>query len=84
MLGTAALKAMDATFPQRTANAITIQSTFATGEANFAWREWGAWNATASGSAVGSLLNRKLEDPSLGTKTSAQSWQISATLTVTT
>jgi predicted nucleic acid-binding protein len=29
-------------------------------------------------------LNRKVEDPSLGTKTSAQSWQITADITITT
>lgn len=70
-------KAMDATYPQRSANVITFRSTFATGDANFAWQEWGVFNA----SSAGTMFNRKVE--SLGTKTSAQSWQATCTLTVT-
>lgn len=70
-------KAMDATYPQRSANVITFRSTFATSDANFAWQEWGVFNASSSGT----MFNRKVE--SLGTKTSAQSWQITCTLTVT-
>lgn len=71
-------KAMDATYPSGAANVITFRSTFATGDANFAWNEWGVFNAAAAGT----LLNRKVE--SLGTKTSAQSWQFTVTLTITT
>lgn len=70
-------KAMDSTYPQRSTNVLTFRSTFATGDANFAWQEWAVFNA----SSAGTMLNRKVE--SLGTKTSAQSWQITATLTVT-
>lgn len=71
-------KAMDATYPQLATNVITFRSTFGTSDANFAWQEWGVFNA-ASG---GTMLNRKVE--SLGTKTSAQTWQFTVTLTVTT
>lgn len=71
-------KAMDATYPQGAANVITFRSTFATTDANFAWQEWGVFNA-ASG---GTMLNRKVE--SLGTKTNTQTWQFTVTLTVTT
>ena len=70
-------KPMNATYPQRAANVLTFQSTFATGDANFAWEEWGVFNAASSGV----MLQRKVE--TLGTKTSAQSWQITADLTVT-
>jgi len=70
-------KSMDATYPTRSTNVLTFRATFATGEANFAWQEWAVFNA----SSAGTMLNRKVE--SLGTKTSAQSWQITATLTVT-
>lgn len=70
-------KAMDATYPTRATNALTFRSTFATGEANHAWDEWGTFNA----SSAGTMLNRKVE--ALGTKTSAQSWQITATVTIT-
>src|SRR4051812_2288362 len=70
-------KAMDATFPTQSTNVLTFQATFATGDANFAWEEWAVFNASSSGT----MLNRKVE--SLGTKTSAQSWQFNVALTVT-
>jgi hypothetical protein len=69
-------KAMDATFPTRNTNVLTYQSTFATGEANFAWEEWGVFNAAAAGT----MLNRKVE--TLGTKANTQSWQFTVTITV--
>lgn len=69
-------KAMDATYPQVSTNVITFRSTFATGDANFAWQEWGVFNA----SSAGTMLNRKVE--SLGTKTSAQTWQFTVTITL--
>lgn len=69
-------KAMDATYPTRSANAITFRATFATGDANFAWQEWGVFNANAAGT----MLNRKVE--SLGTKTSSSTWQLTVTITL--
>lgn len=69
-------QAMDATYPQRTSGAITFKSTFATGNANFAWQEWGTFNA----SSAGTMLTRKVE--SLGTKTSAQTWALTVTVTL--
>ena len=69
-------KAMDATYPQRAANVLTFRATFGTAEANFAWNEWGVFNAAAAGQ----MLNRKVE--SLGTKTSAQTWQLIVDLTL--
>jgi hypothetical protein len=71
-------KAMDATYPQTSINVVTFRSTFATTDANWAWQEWGVFNA----SSAGTMLNRKVE--SLGTKTSAQTWQFTVTLTFTT
>lgn len=71
-------KAMDATYPQTATNVVTFRSTFATTDANYAWQEWGVFNA----SSAGTMLNRKVE--SLGTKTSAQTWQFTVTLTFTT
>lgn len=68
-------KAMDATYPSGGANAITFRSTFGTSDANFAWNEWGVFNAASSGT----MLNRKVE--SLGTKTGTQTWQFTVTLT---
>ena len=69
-------KAMDATYPQVAANVLTFRSTFATTDANWAWQEWGVFNA----SSAGTMMNRKVE--SLGTKTSAQTWQITVTITL--
>jgi hypothetical protein len=69
-------KAMEAAYPSRAVNVLSFRSLFATTEANFAWNEWGVFNA-ASG---GEMLNRKVE--TLGTKTSAQSWQLTVELTV--
>lgn len=70
-------KAMDSTYPQRSTNVITARATFATGDANFAWNEWALFNASSGGT----MLQRFVE--SLGTKTSAQSWQFTVTITVT-
>lgn len=75
-------KAMDATYPQHTdattsgAATITFRSTFATTDANFVWAEWAIFN----GSSAGRMLNRKVT--ALGTKTSAASWQLTVTLTL--
>ena len=70
-------KAMDATYPQVTANVVVYKSTYSTAEANFAWQEWAVFNA----SSAGTMLNRKVE--SLGTKTAAQTWVFTVTLTTT-
>lgn len=68
-------QAMEATYPQRSGLAVTLRSLFATGDANFVWAEWGVFNA----SAAGTMISRKVE--ALGTKTSAQSWQLTVELT---
>ncbi|MEB3367403.1 hypothetical protein [Saccharopolyspora mangrovi] len=76
-------KAMDATYPQHTdstsaagAKSITYRSTYASGDANFAWQEWGLFNA----SSTGRMLNRKVE--SLGTKASGSTWTLTVTLSL--
>jgi hypothetical protein len=61
--------------PTGGSNVLTLVATFATGEANFAWQEWGVFNA----SSAGTMLNRKVE--SLGTKPGTQTWQFTVTLT---
>jgi hypothetical protein len=68
-------KAMEASYPTRSSGALTFRSLFGTSEANFAWNEWASFNASSGGT----MLTRKVE--SLGTKTSAQSWQLTATIT---
>jgi hypothetical protein len=72
-------QAMDATYPTHAngTNVIVYSATFGTGAANFAWNEWGVFNAGPTG---GIMLNRVVA--SLGTKTSAASWQLQGTLTL--
>lgn len=69
-------KAMDSTYPSVATNVLTARSTFATGDANFAWEEVALFNA----SSVGTMLNRKVS--SLGTKTSAATWVLTLTITI--
>lgn len=77
-------KAMDATYPLHTdstgtagSKSIVYRSTFATGDANFAWEEWCLINGALG---TGRMLNRKVE--SLGTKTSAATWVLTVTLSL--
>lgn len=75
-------KAMDSTYPQHTdgttsgAHEITFRSTFGSSDANFAWNEWGIFNASSSGR----MLNRKVEN--LGTKTAGSTWQLTIVLSL--
>ena len=75
-------KPMDSSYPTRAVNVLTYRATFTTSEANLAWEEWEIKNTSATSTGTGSLLNRKLD--SLGTKASTQSWQVTATVTVST
>lgn len=70
-------KAQDASYPQRSTRTLSFRSTFGTSEANFAWEEWGVFNASSSGT----MLARVVE--SLGTKPNTQSWQMEVQLTAT-
>ena len=77
---------MDATYPLHTdsdssvgAKSIVFRSTFATGDANWAWAEWIIKNTTTAGT-TGRTLNRKVE--ALGTKTSAATWVLTITLSL--
>ena len=69
-------KAMDATYPQRSTNVLTFKSTFASGDANFAWAEVGVFNAAASGDMLCRVV------AALGTKTAGSSWALTHTVTV--
>jgi hypothetical protein len=76
-------KVMDATYPQQANGVLTVRSTFATGEANFVWAEWGidvGAPTVADGTTVNALLfNRAVQ--ALGTKASG-SWVLTATVTI--
>jgi hypothetical protein len=69
-------KAMDVTYPTSTAGAMTFRSTFATGDANFAWEEWGIFNHASAGT----MMNRVVQ--ALGTKSSSETKQVTVTVTL--
>lgn len=74
---------MDATYPQVAAGVMTFRSTFATGDANFVWAEWGidigTPTVTASAVVNATLLNRAVQ--ALGTKATGN-WVATATITL--
>jgi hypothetical protein len=56
-------------------------STFATGNGNFAWNEWGVDQGTAGGTTVTApFFNRAVPSGGIGTKTSASAWAFAVTL----
>lgn len=82
-----ARKGMESTYPTHTTGtgSTSVRNTvfralFSTAQANFAWQEWGVFNSTTAGQ--GRMLNRKVE--SLGTKTTAATWQMTVTLSLST
>lgn len=68
-------KGMDPGYPTVVAPVVTFRSTFAPNEANFAWNEWGVFNAATGGV----MLNRVVE--SNGTKQSNQTWVLEVEIT---
>lgn len=68
-------KAMDTGYPTVTAPKVNFKATFAQSEANFAWNEWGIFNAATGGV----MLNRVVE--SNGTKQSNQTWILEVEIT---
>jgi hypothetical protein len=81
--------AMDATFPTVSNGVITFKATYASGEAEFAWDEYGvvvpntttAFAAGAAKPASYVLLNRKAP-AALGTKGAGTSWALTVTITI--
>jgi hypothetical protein len=72
-------KAMDGGYPTYgTSQQIVFRSTFASGDANFAWNEFTVANGSSD---AGTNLNRLVS--SQGTKTSGQTWQVTLTITIT-
>lgn len=68
-------KAMDIGYPVVSGPTVKFRSTFAPNEANFAWSEWGVFNAESGGT----MLNRVVE--SNGTKQSNQTWVLEVDIT---
>lgn len=88
--GSAYYQQADATYPSRSNGVITMVSTFASGNGNFAWQEW-CWASCTSGSITGGatlasvatgvvMWNHKIQ--SLGTKGSGSSWVFTTTVTL--
>jgi len=57
---------------------VTFTATFGTSDANYQWSEWIVGNSTTGG--TGRILNRKVV--ALGTKTSAASWQLQVSISL--
>lgn len=68
-------KGMDADYPTSTPPVATFRATFNPSEANFAWNEWGIFNASSGGV----MLSRVVE--SNGTKQSNQTWVLEVAIT---
>lgn len=66
-------KPMESGFPQVVNGAIRYKARFLSAEANFAWNEFGVSNGTL-------LFNRKVANPSIGTKTTEDEWVFSVEL----
>jgi len=69
-------KAMDTSYPQRSAQTVDWRATFGTSDANFAWEEFTVANG---GSDASVNLNRKVT--SKGTKSSGETWTLSLQIT---
>jgi hypothetical protein len=69
-------KAMDATYPQRSAQTAEWRSTFGSSDANYSWQEYTVVNAADDS---GKNLNRCTADK--GTKASGESWVLSLKVT---
>ena len=75
--GSTNLNSMEATYPTAiSSQQVVFRSSFASGEANFAWEEWTVDN----GAAADKNLNRKVA--SLGTKVSGTTWVFTVTITL--
>ncbi len=68
-------KAMDTGFPIVTPPVVRFKAIFQPDEANFAWQEWGIFNAATGGV----MLNRVVE--SNGTKQNNQTWVLEVAVT---
>ena len=70
-------KGMETTYPTVATNVNVFRAVFDLAEANNAWEEWGIFNGNNPPTA--DMLLRKVD--SIGTKTSAEAWQLTLTIT---
>lgn len=81
-LGSAAIgTTIESGYPITTTNILQYRSVYSTAQANFQWESWLINSASASSSGVPLQVAAQQV---LGTKTSAQSWQLTACITITT
>lgn len=69
-------KAMSASYPQRSGQAVTWRAVFASADANYAWNEF----CVDNGGTALKTLNRKVS--AQGTKASGQTWTLDVTITL--
>lgn len=71
-------------YPTVSTNQVQFQSVFAGASANFAWNEWGVFNAVGTGGppSGGTMLNRAVPAGGLGTKASGSTWTLTVTLSL--
>lgn len=74
----------DATYPSASGGTITVKATWATGDGNFTWNEWGIQITTSAASSgaspgAGAFMNHKVA--SLGVKSSG-AWALSVTISL--
>lgn len=68
----------------RATNVISFVTTYASGDANYSWQEFGTFNAVGTGGPPvtgGTMLHRVVSNQ--GTKVAGQSWQLTMALTIT-
>jgi len=70
-------KAMEATYPQRSAQTVTWRSVFGTADANWSWNEFTVANGNSD---AADNLNRKVEAE--GTKAAGQTWTLDLEITL--
>lgn len=80
----AARVGMNASYPAVSTNQIEFQATFGGSVGNFAWNEWGVFNAVGTGTPPtgGTMLNRAVPAGGLGTKVSGSTWTLTVTLSL--
>lgn len=90
LIGTKRYNAMDATYPTQANGVLTFKATYGSGEAEFAWEEYGAVIADTVSTAFSAgttkntgytLLNRKAP-AGLGTKGAGTTWAFTMTITI--
>lgn len=73
---------MDATYPSRVGQTVTLRATFPAGVASFTWAEYGIlWSASAGAASPGALFSRRVQ--ALGTKAAGNTWVLTAAVTLT-